>query len=209
MDIDNILGEVCRYILANDERYARRFNFAASERWICTEICHIVNFDLGLNPLEETEDKQYSLYDEDEKRDLSLYQGYNERAKLIKHIEVKVVYPMDGHKSKWFKPLLSTMQTSLNKLYDTEGWVFLVWTSGVRKRDKYRTPESFFDSIKKYIKSERTKELLGNVFLPDLHFLSVAETNFTWCGAPKRVVVKAMRVNMIKPSSDATPAVAV
>ncbi len=203
MNIDNVLGDVCQYIWDHNEHYAKRFNFAACERWICTEICHIANFDLGFNAMAVHEDLQYSLYDEDEKRDLSLYQGYGNNALLIKHIEVKVVYPLDGNESKWFRPLLTAMRNSLIKQNDVEGWVFLVWTSGVKKKEKYRSPDDFFNSIKKYLKTERSQALLEHVFIPDMNFLPVAETNFIWCGGPKRIVVKALRINLIKqPNED-------
>jgi len=203
MNIDDVLGEVCRYIWDHNEHYAKRFNFAACERWICTEICHIANFDLGFNASDGFEDLQYSLYDEDEKRDLSLYQGYGDKALLIKHIEVKVVYPLDSNESKWFRPLVTSMKSSLIKRNDVEGWVFLVWTSGTKKKDKYRSPDSFFYSIEKYLKTARSQAFLEHLFIPDMNFIPVAETNFIWCGGPKRIVVKALRINLIKqPNED-------
>ncbi|MEA9392777.1 hypothetical protein SJI19_19935 [Acerihabitans sp. TG2] len=203
MDIDNFLGKICQYIWEHNEHYAKRFNFATCERWICTEICHIANFDLGFTPMEGHDDQRYSLYDEDKKRDLSLYQGYGDEASLIKHIEVKVVYPFGCNESKWFRPLINGMNSRLVEHSEVEGWVFMVWTSGVKKRDKYRSPDEFFNSIEKYLKTARSQALLGHVFMPDMDFLPVAETNFIWCGAPKRIVVKALRIHLIKQLSDA------
>lgn len=202
MEIDNALGAICQYIWEHNEHYAKRFNFADCERWVRTEICHIANFDLGFKPMEGHEDPHYLLYDEDPKRGLDLYQGYGDKTLLIKHIEVKVVYPFGCNESKWFKPLMNAMKNSLGKQDGVEGWVFMVWASGLRKNEKYRSPDSFFYSIEKHLKTARSQSFLDPGFMSDMVLLPVAETNFIWCGAPKRIVVKALRINQIKQQND-------
>ncbi|QCR38354.1 hypothetical protein [Nissabacter sp. SGAir0207] len=193
-----LLPEICRHIGAQPGRYARRFNFASCELWLCTEICHIFNFDLGHAHFPALGDGRYFLYNEDDKRDLSLYRDLSQdegafQHQLLTHIEAKVAYPNQNPPKNWLKSLTMKMAKYRGAGVALEGWVFLTWTSD----DKYKKtpqPEQFFANVEAQLLGEEALGLLGETWVVEPERYPVIDEVFEWRGRPKRIVVQALRI---------------
>ncbi|MDV5140222.1 hypothetical protein [Chimaeribacter arupi] len=190
--------EVSDRLKAHSAHYFPRFNYAACELWLCNEICHLVN--AGENGLQQMSDGDVFLYNEDNKRDLTLYTaGRNIKAEIQKHIEVKVAYP---HSKSDFmgeiKSLCKKLSKSLDKQYRLEGWVYLVWTQYYAI-----SPDAFFETRLHWLKTELTsgeyRGASGITYQPMFSTVKeIAEGNLTWRGQDKHIVVKAVAFSFHK-----------
>ena len=170
--------------------YLPRFNYAACELWLCTELCHIINFE-GLN-LHTDSNGEVFIYNEDCKRDLTLYSdGHSSPPQKLLHIEAKVIYPTSGCKND-IQNLCNKLNKSRNSAYMQEGWVYLVWTENHNIR-----PDRFFndriDKLKQTIESNKATLEDGNNLTSvcsDVH--EICDGNICWRGSKKRIIVKAI-----------------
>lgn len=183
---------------AHSAHYFPRFNYAACELWLCNEICHLVN--AGENGVQQMSDGDVFLYNEDAKRDLTLYTGGRTATPEIKkHIEVKVAYPVE--KSKFLdsiRNLREKLTPSLDAEYRLEGWVYLVWTQHYAI-----SPDAFFETRLHWLKTELAsgeyRGASGITYQPMFSTVKeIAEGNLTWRGQDKHIVVKAVAFSFHK-----------
>ena len=178
-----MFNELNSYIAKNPERYLSRFNFSACELWLCTEICHILNFELTA-----PKNQGWFVYNEDYKRDISVYCD----EKLLSHIEVKVVYPNYSltAKKNWYGSL-ETKFSMLAEEYKPQktnqlAWVYFIWTSQVDSLKRYNTMDLFFSkTIEDVTKMHKCSKL---------NFIDVLDSCIYWRGQKKRIVVKALEL---------------
>lgn len=179
------------------EHYFSRFNYSACELWLCTEICQIINFDDG--NLQGASRGEWFLYNEDYKRDITLYSNGTENTpKISSHIEVKLIYPTVRSKfENAIESLYKKLHSSYNHGYVQEGWVYLVWTQS------YSTPsEDFFESREAWI-----REIIGQKEILDCNGLKmspaftrlhdITEGTLFWRGKEKQIIVKAMSFSFV------------
>ncbi|EOZ9392538.1 hypothetical protein [Enterobacter cancerogenus] len=172
------------------KKYLPRFNYSACELWLCTELCHIINFD-GLN-LHRDSNGDTFIYNEDCKRDLTLYsEGHSDKPKKLLHIEAKVIYPSSNCKNS-IKHLCDKLNRTRNIEYTQEGWVYLVWTQHYNI-----LPENFFNDrikrLKEAVELNISTDEYGNklnVMYSDIH--EICDGEILWRGNHKRIIVKAI-----------------
>lgn len=187
----NAFNDTIKFISTHQETYLKRFNFAACELWLCTEICHFLNFNENTGISSKGEE---FAYNEDRKRDISLYTG-NRTPLLTDHIEAKVVYPTNRltTKDNWLYSLKNKIEKSItNATHDVQyhGWVFGVWTSDDKYIKKHGDPATFFERDHNVIR-ERLKE---NYTSPsDFKYIDIMNGTFLWRGKEKRIVVKGFQ----------------
>lgn len=183
--------DVCAYFKNNESRYISNFNFSACELWLCNEICKVINFDLKL---QESSKGSLFCYNEDQKRDLSIYtsrpDGY---AELLEHIEVKLIYPTTKSKSDIYQDdLINKIICTHKGSHQVSGWVFFIWTD--HYKGKY-TPENFtadkVDNFKQSI-ADRVLDLQVN----NLHH--IIDDYIHWRGEEKRIVVNALTITQLR-----------
>lgn len=172
------------------QSYFPRFNYAACELWLCTELCHIINFG-ELNLHSESKGDIF-IYNEDCKRDLTLYSdGLNSKPKKLLHIEAKIIYPSSGRYNT-IKDLCNKLNRTRTSDYIQEGWVYLVWTQhyGIQ-------PDNFFDDrikwMKEAIESNDFIDKHGNklkAIYSEIH--EICDGELRWRGSEKRIIVKAI-----------------
>jgi len=179
-------------LMSKPENYYSRFNYAACELWLCTEICHAINHEgQGLQLVSQGD---LFLYNEDYKRDLTLYSsGRALTPKIETHIEVKVVYPVSKGKClESMDSLFNKLASSFNFGHQLEGWVYLVWTQHYNL-----TADEFFDSriswIQEDIKLKGEQYEQSNKKSPYFSELkTITEGILKWRGMDKIIIVKAI-----------------
>lgn len=180
------------------EYYFPRFNYSACELWLCTELCHLINFEGG--NLQASSDGEAFLYNEDYKRDLTLYlSGRSGSPKIASHIEVKIIYPVARSKfDESVDNLFQKLKSSFHADYNQEGWIYLVWTQHYSS-----TPESFFKSRIEWLEEQLgSKEFLDHEnnqlrpYYSQVH--GIADGSINWRGEDKRIVVKAIAFSFNK-----------
>lgn len=182
----------CAMLNARGEHYLPRFNYSACELWLCTELCHLINYDGG--QLQVLSGGDYFIYNEDYKRDLTLYgQGTTHRPTILSHIEVKLIYPIarSGF-NEAIDSLYLKLKNAYHNDYHQEGWVYLIWTEHYSL-----SPEAFFASRIEWIQShlaERTVSDSENRPLSPIYtgVQDIVDGAINWRGEEKRIVVKAM-----------------
>ncbi|MEA9390279.1 hypothetical protein SJI19_06915 [Acerihabitans sp. TG2] len=194
----NLFSQSSSILNESSEHYLPRFNYSACELWLCTELCHLINFE-G-HKLQALSDGDLFLYNEDNKRDLTLYSsGKTKQPKILTHIEVKVIYPVA--KSKFdnaINNLYQKLKSSRHSDYNQEGWIYLVWTQ------HYAVPlEDFFVSriewLKESLDSKAFFDHEDNQLRP--HYAQVhniADGSIAWRGEKKQIVVKAIAFSFAK-----------
>lgn len=191
----DIFDFICAHFNGNPQRYASNFNFSACELWLCNEICNIANFEL-LN----RSDENLFLYNEDHKRDLSLYahrsNGYDE---LLHHIEVKLIYPTTKSVSDNAIALLLNKLRSANPNNKNSGWIFLVWTSDHKYLNRYSANDFF---------AQKTRDIESTLQQADPQYVITHRAEFVdgtlrWKGQDKRITVKALAIRPVKSIIDA------
>lgn len=172
------------------KNYLPRFNYAACELWLCTELCHIINFDeLNLHGISNGD---IFIYNEDCKRDLTLYsEGQSDSPRKLLHIETKVIYPSSKGKNA-VKHLCNKLNRTRNAEYIQEGWVYLVWTQHYNI-----SPEKFFNDriewLKEVVELNTLTDKHGNqlnAIYSDTH--DICDGDICWRGAKKKIIVKAI-----------------
>ena len=181
---------------SHSDHYFPRFNYSACELWLCTEICHIIN--AGEQGLQQRSRGKVFLYNEDKKRDLTLYSsGETKKPVIEKHIEVKVIYPVS--KSKFGSSIYSLckkLSKTLDATYPLEGWVYLVWTQHYKI-----SPDEFFETRLDWLTTAvNEKEYFGDSgkqYQPVFSEIKeIAEACLTWRGQEKRIIVKAIAFSL-------------
>lgn len=179
-------------LMSKPENYYSRFNYASCELWLCTEICHAINHE-GQG-LQQVSQGDFFLYNEDYKRDLTLYSsGRALTPKIETHIEMKVVYPVSKAKClESMENLFNKLARSFNFGHQLEGWVYLVWTQHYNL-----TPDDFFDSriswIQEKIKSKGKVDEQSNKKMTYFSEIkTIADGILKWRGMDKRIIVKAI-----------------
>ncbi|WP_206744033.1 hypothetical protein, partial [Vibrio cyclitrophicus] len=185
--------DVIMYMRENSLSYLHQFNFSACELWLCNEICKILNFDVE-NSVSSL--RKEFVYNEDNKRDISIYNETSE-LKLLEHIEVKVVYPTNKltHKINWLDSLKNKLEGSSNvSSCGLNGWVFYVWTSCDKYKKLYPDPLTFFQRDAYDISQKLGSEYVS---VSEFQCLDIIDDNFLWRGEEKRIVVKGMAFNKV------------
>ncbi|ROP62231.1 hypothetical protein EDF81_0714 [Enterobacter sp. BIGb0383] len=187
-------------LMLNDRstHYYPRFNYSACELWLCTELCHLINFEEG--NLHTASDGEVFIYNEDYKRDLTLYQsGTTNQPEMVKHIEVKVLYPVtrSGFEDS-VENLYQKLKKSLHADSSQEGWIYLVWTQHYRV-----SADDFFASRIEWLKEHLAVKALfndNNTRLNPLYsgLRDICDGSIIWRGEEKRIVVKAIAFSFIK-----------
>ncbi|KHS78711.1 MULTISPECIES: hypothetical protein [Pectobacterium] len=189
---DVYLKMVCDFLRDNQEWYLKRFGYAACELWLCSEICNILNFDhnASLDKLNKF------CFNEIEKRDLTIYENTaNGLAKMLSHIEVKLLYPAYQKSKKKGKldELVKKLSSDSEKL-GKSGWIFMVWTSA--NAGSYKESSDFFndafEEIKKYFDMKNNDYVTSSFGVIDI----IGDV-FGWRGGEKEIIVKAIAVNHI------------
>ncbi len=198
-NIKKCFYDVISYLNQNDElqdnhsHYLRRFFGSANENWLRTEICAILNFDThGGIPNKE---KEYA-YDEDEKRDISIYSiKRDENDEYVKdelqhHIELKCFssgLPGEASIRKTLEDLKRQLSTDSYPSSKKHGWMFFT--------------KSNYHNIELKLYFERAKKLIQEVFPKDsyttLHNYTlehVISGKFDWCGEEAELNIKALYV---------------
>ena len=187
-----LFNQTSSLLNARAEHYLPRFNYSACELWLCTEICHLVNYDDG--KLQALSAGDNFIYNEDYKRDLTLYAaGKSDRPTILLHIEVKLIYPVSRSGfNESIDSLCLKLKNSYHGNYHQEGWVYLVWTQHYAI-----SPEIFFASRSEWIQThlaEKTRaddnNNLLSLFCTGLQ--DIADGTINWRGEEKRIVVKAL-----------------
>ncbi|MGO2236165.1 hypothetical protein B6N13_00625 [Marinomonas sp. UCMA 3892] len=192
-DASIAFDDAIKHIMKNSEQYLYQFNFSACELWLCNELCKILNFEAGTGVSSE---KNEFIYNEDKKRDLSIYHwDKNGTEKLLEHIEVKVVYPkyLLSHKVNWLDSLVNKLdrsQLNFNEYIGYHGWVFFVWTSDRTYSKKYPNPTDFFNRDTQEIKTKLPHCYNSKT---DFQCVDIIDGSFLWRGVTKRIVVKGMQ----------------
>lgn len=181
-------------LMLNDRanHYLPRFNYSACELWLCAEICHLVNYDGG--NIQSISDGDIFLYNEDFKRDLTLYSGgITNKPTILHHIEVKLIYPTAVSKfTESVNSLYDKIYNSGHSDYNQEGWVYLVWTQHYDI-----SPDVFFESRVEWLKSlldskecyDKENKKLITLYS---HLHDIAEGSIKWRGENKKIIVKAI-----------------
>lgn len=182
----------------HSDHYFPRFNYSACELWLCTEICHIIN--AGEKGLQSLSGGEVFLYNEDGKRDLTLYSSGETDAPVIeKHIEVKLIYPTDNYTFiSSVNDLCRKLSQSLDKTYRLEGWVYLVWTQHYAI-----SPDAFFETrLNRLTEVVNAREYIGASGIKYRPIFSmvkdIAEGCLTWRGQEKKIIVKAVAFSFHK-----------
>lgn len=186
-------NDVIEYIKENPEKYIYNFNFSACELWLCNEICRILNFENSKGIVKD--DKEFA-YNEDHKRDLSIYKSINKnKSNLLEHIEVKIVYPSQflHHQNNWLDSLFNKLDCSSTKKMahnGYHGWVFFVWTSDDKYKKILPDSDSFFTRDTSFIHDK-----IGFRYTSETGFrcVDILDDSFMWRGEEKRIVVKGMQ----------------
>ena len=187
VDIKKSFYDVTKSLCNEPNRNARRLMGAACEDWLKREICSILNFESGegVQP-----DRGEFVYDEDEKRDISIYRDTEKGVKLLHHVELKVVYP--GYSRTTQAEWVNSLQEQLERARGEgesggarrHGWVFGVWTDYYKNVDQNR----FFSETSKCL-----REVFSEQEYTTQHSFSmegVLDEWLPWRGGRVEVVMK-------------------
>lgn len=182
--------DVTQYLSRNSAHAVRRVMGAACENWLRTEICAILNFECESGV--STADGEFA-YDEDEKRDISIYKESAGVPILRHHIELKVVYPSYAltPSADWVTALQLQLERQSKETEPDDcrrhGWVFGIWYS--RYQGKVDQGE-FFSQM-----SSCLQQVFGEKMYTTQHKYSaepVFEERLNWRGKEMDVVMRAI-----------------
>lgn len=178
--------------LSSNPSSAQRLMGAACENWLRTEICSILNFENGKGI--SRHDEEFA-YDEDEKRDISIYRG-NESPQLLHHIELKVAYASysTAKHTEWIKSLKKQLErpakASEPNNVQRHGWIFSIWTT----YNIHIEPQEYFQGIQHRLTNSFTTDEYTEQ--PEFRTEQILDTVLPWRGSTTRVIMKGTYFNL-------------
>ncbi|MBD2809523.1 hypothetical protein ID853_01150 [Xenorhabdus sp. Vera] len=163
--MEYLFRDVCHVLKNKQDKYIRAFNYASCEKWLCNELCQLINDDIFMGTGSEI-----YCYDEVFKTDITVYKDdgnytvpKDDRDNLLINIEVKLLYPKTQILKK--KGRIIELVNKLDKLkkenncnIKNEGWVFCIWTDYYMKNSKTLTNANVsYDEFKNKVFSELKK----------------------------------------------------
>lgn len=187
--------DVVKTMSQTQSSYLSNFNFSACELWLCNEICNMLNFG-EFDSVKQCNNE--FIYNEDCKRDLSIYSGSEDsELRLLEHIEVKVVYPSQKieHKNNWLDSVINKLKKSVTNTPNVglSGWVFFVWTSCDEYIRLCPEPESFYGRDIQKISARLSEDFISS---SEFKCINILDGFIHWRGKDKRIVVKGMEFRM-------------
>lgn len=181
---DQYLNDVCAFFRENQDWYLTRFGYAACELWLCAEICNILNFDHP-SAFAKQGSKKF-CFNEDKRRDLTIYDDAIQSGHISSHIEVKLLYPSYSAKKK------KTKLHELIKKQANSEWIFMIWTS--TWSGSFKNKHDFFTAALADIADYAHEYPVGNT-LSQSAAIDVIDGTFDWRDVRKEIAVKAISLN--------------